>query len=66
MKGWFIIQQIKVKHTSEMEKAMQKSHGIGYAEYERSLEKRLEVEEKREAEYVKGLDVTAELDRKIL
>ncbi|WP_279390816.1 hypothetical protein [Alkalihalobacillus sp. LMS39] len=30
---------------------MQRNHGIGYAEYNRSLTKRLEVEKKRDKEY---------------
>ncbi len=31
-------------YTPEMEKAMQQSHQMGYAEYERKLEKRIAVE----------------------
>ncbi|MDJ1630623.1 hypothetical protein QNN00_08340 [Bacillus velezensis] len=37
-----------------MEKAMQKSHGIGYEEYGRRLSKRMEVERQRELEYQKA------------
>ncbi|WP_374703437.1 hypothetical protein [Bacillus sp. Marseille-P3661] len=37
-----------------MEKAMQQSHGMGYAEYSRKLELRMKVERQREKEYQKG------------
>jgi hypothetical protein len=42
-----------------MEKAMHQSHGCGYAEYDRDLEKRLDVEKEREKEYKKGLKIAA-------
>ncbi|MBB6453462.1 hypothetical protein HNQ94_001911 [Salirhabdus euzebyi] len=48
-----------------MEKAMQQSHGIGYKEYSRKLEKRLEVEKRREKEYQKSRQITAEVDRQL-
>jgi hypothetical protein len=35
-----------------MEKALYQSHGINYSEYERSLDKRLEVEKSRDKEHV--------------
>lgn len=47
-------------HTSEMEKALQHSHGIGYAEYNRSLDKRLEVEKTREMDYKKSNLIAAQ------
>jgi hypothetical protein len=34
-----------------MEKAMQQSHGTSYAEYNRNLEKRMEIEKEREKDY---------------
>lgn len=34
-----------------MEKAMQQSHGMSYATYEQSLEKRIQVEREREKDY---------------
>jgi hypothetical protein len=46
-----------------MEKAMHQSHGCGYAEYERDLEKRMDVEKNREKEYKKGLEIAAEAIR---
>ncbi|MFC7394327.1 hypothetical protein [Scopulibacillus cellulosilyticus] len=44
---------------------MHQSHGIGYAEYERSLEKRLEVEKSREKDYRKCNIIAAEQDHKL-
>jgi peptide deformylase len=49
-----------------MEKSMHQSHGMGYAEYQRSLEKRMIVERKREKEYKKSLIMVNEFDRKLL
>jgi len=46
-----------------MEKAMHQSHGCGFAEYERDLEKRLDVEKDREKEYKKALELAAEANR---
>ncbi|MFG3443883.1 hypothetical protein [Bacillus velezensis] len=48
-----------------MEKAMQKSHGIGYEEYGRRLSKRMEVERQRELEYQKSKFLAAQLSEKI-
>ncbi|SDM95969.1 hypothetical protein SAMN04488137_2790 [Fictibacillus solisalsi] len=45
---------------------MHKNHGIGYAEYERNLDKRLDIEQEREKEYQKSLEVSNEMERKIL
>ncbi|WP_346726760.1 hypothetical protein [Bacillus suaedaesalsae] len=42
---------LQLNYTSEMEKAMQKSHGLGYAEYSCKLKKRMMVEMKRQKEY---------------
>lgn len=58
--------QIRLLHTSEMEKAMHHCHGIGYAEYERSLEKRIQVEKTREKDYRKCNTIAAEQDHKII
>ncbi|EIT87158.1 hypothetical protein A374_02854 [Fictibacillus macauensis ZFHKF-1] len=49
-----------------MEKALHKAHGIGFAEYERSLTKRIDVEVERQKEYVKSLEISHEMQRKIL
>ncbi|MFS0674347.1 hypothetical protein [Ornithinibacillus sp. 179-J 7C1 HS] len=51
-----------MNYTSEMEKAMQTSHHIGYAEYCRNLDKRLEVEKKRQQEYHQCKQMIAEID----
>ncbi|MFC5711746.1 hypothetical protein ACFPU1_03025 [Thalassorhabdus alkalitolerans] len=43
-----------------MEKAMYQSHGFGYAEYDRCLDKRMIVEASREENYKKGCEIAAE------
>jgi hypothetical protein len=45
-----------------MEKAMQQNHGIGYEEYNRSLEKRLEVEKEREKDYKRSQKIGIEFN----
>ena len=42
---------------------MQQSHGMGYAEYERSFDKRIEVEKIREAQYRESVIFTASLNK---
>ena len=54
---------IRVPHTSEMEKALQLSHGIGYADYERNLDMRIKVEKERQKDYEKSLSIVAEYTR---
>jgi len=51
--------------TTEMEKAMQSSHKMGYAEYCRKLDKRLDVEKRREREYEQCKHIQAEVNSKI-
>ncbi|WP_221408603.1 hypothetical protein [Peribacillus simplex] len=51
--------------TSEMEKAMQSSHGIGYSEYSRNLDLRIEVEKERDREHEKCNKMVLDLQRKI-
>ncbi|MGV3487114.1 MAG: hypothetical protein ACO1OC_00820 [Tuberibacillus sp.] len=46
-----------------MEKAMQQSHNMGFAEYERSLEKRMKVEKVREKDYRRSVILTAALHK---
>lgn len=48
-------------HTSEMEKAMQQSHGMGYAEYNQKLENRILVEKKREKDHKKCLQMVSNI-----
>ncbi|WP_017726360.1 hypothetical protein [Halalkalibacterium ligniniphilum] len=57
-----IIYSIGMKATGEMEKAMQQAHGVGYAEYERNLDKRLEVEKAREEDYNRCNEMIRELN----
>ena len=41
---------------------MHKSHGMGYQEYSRKLEKRLKVEKRREQDYQKSRKVLADVE----
>ncbi|MBY7144005.1 hypothetical protein KFZ56_13310 [Virgibacillus sp. NKC19-3] len=54
-----------MNYTPEMEKAMQQSNKIGYAEYERRLDKRIAVEKRREQEYVQCKHLSAEFESQL-
>ncbi|WP_187695405.1 hypothetical protein [Oceanobacillus piezotolerans] len=54
-----------MKYTSEMEKAMEQSHGMNYAEYERKLSNRLKVEKSREASYQKSKQILSEVNAQV-
>ncbi|WP_169509219.1 hypothetical protein [Siminovitchia fordii] len=44
-----------------MEKALHGAHGIGYETYRRDCEKRIEIEKRREEEYVESRIVAANI-----
>ncbi len=44
---------------------MQQSHGMGYKEYSQNIDKRLQVEQKREREYKKSNRLVNEVDRQL-
>jgi hypothetical protein len=48
-----------------MEKAMYQSHGLGYEEYQRKLETRLQVEKQREKDYRKSRQIISDLERNV-
>jgi hypothetical protein len=48
-----------------MEKAMHTAHGIGYEVYCRQHDVRMEVEQKREKDYLKSQRIVSDLDRKV-
>ncbi|WP_169727356.1 hypothetical protein [Paucisalibacillus globulus] len=54
-----------MNYTPEMEKAMQTSHHMGYAEYCRNLENRMKVERRRQEDYNKCKHIVAEIDSNI-
>lgn len=54
-----------MNYTPEMEKAMQQSHKMGYAEYERNFDNRIAVEKRRQKEYEKCKFLVAELENNI-
>lgn len=54
-----------MEYTNEMEKAMQSAHGIGYEVYKRKHEIRMQVERRRENDYIQSRRLIADLDRKV-
>ena len=54
-----------MNYTTDMEKAMYQSHGVGYEQYCQKLEVRMLVEKKREEEYSKGRLIVLNLERKL-
>ena len=44
---------------------MQQSHGVSYAEYERDLNHRLEIERERERSYRKSLEIVQEVGNQL-
>jgi len=57
--------KLYMKYTHEMEKAMEKSHGMNYSEYERKLSNRMKVERRREQDYALSKKVVAEATSQI-
>lgn len=54
-----------MNYTPEMEKAMQQSHKMAFAEYERKLDKRISVEKRRQHEYDQCKQIVAEIDSQL-
>ncbi|WP_335485565.1 hypothetical protein [Neobacillus niacini] len=54
-----------MKYTNEMEKALLTAHGVCYEEYKRKLHVRLEVEKRREQDYLTCKRLVSDLDGKI-
>lgn len=61
----FIISQLQLNYTSEMEKAMHGAHKVSYAVYSQKHEVRMKVEMRRERDYLQSQRIVADLDRKI-
>ena len=53
-----------MNYTSEMEKAMHQSHGMGYQEYSCKLDQRLKVEQKRQEEYELSRRMISDIERR--
>jgi hypothetical protein len=54
-----------MEYTNEMEKAMHGAHGVGYETYKRKHNVRMQVEKRRENEYIESRRMIADLDRKV-
>ncbi|MDR6124011.1 hypothetical protein QFZ87_003608 [Bacillus sp. SLBN-46] len=59
------INHLQLSYTSEMEKAMRSSHGVGYEDYRRHHSVRMKVEKRRKKDYLQCCRMVAELDRLI-
>ena len=66
-KDWFIINshELDLNVTSDMEKAMHISHGVGYDEYARNLNVRMKVEKQREKSYAESHQILNEYSRRV-
>ncbi|KAB2334763.1 hypothetical protein F7731_13425 [Cytobacillus depressus] len=64
-KGLVFINQLQLNYTSDMEKAMRGSHGVGYAMYCQKHDVRMKVEKKRQAEYMQSQRMLANFERKL-
>ena len=49
-----------MKYTTDMEKALEKAHGVSFAEYESKLSTRMDVEKKRELDYETRKQIVAQ------
>ncbi|MEH6994816.1 hypothetical protein V7075_19245 [Neobacillus drentensis] len=56
---------MKLKYTNEMEKAMLSAHGVCYEDYKRKLKVRMEVEKRRERDYLISKRLSADFDGRI-
>ena len=61
----FIIHYLKLRYTNEMEKAMLSAHGVCYEDYKRKLNVRMEVEKRRELDYLISKRLSADFDGRI-
>jgi hypothetical protein len=64
-KECLFVEKLNMRYTTEMEKAMQNSHGIGYEEYNLKHDVRMEVEQRREEDYLQSRRIVADIDRKV-
>lgn len=60
-----MISGLELNYTTEMEKAMHQNHGVGYAEYELNLSRRLKVERDRYKSYLDSKMIVSEIDRQV-
>ncbi|MEH7178347.1 hypothetical protein V7108_10745 [Neobacillus vireti] len=61
----FIIHYLKLRYTNEMEKAMLSAHGVCYEDYKRKHNVRMEVEKKREQDYLNCKRLVADIDSRL-
>lgn len=56
---------LKMNYTSLMEKAMLSAHGVCYELYSRKHDVRMQVEKRRDLEYIASQRMSADLDRRL-
>ena len=61
-RGWFIISSEDLPYTEQMDHAFRGVHGFGYDELRQSQELRLQVENKRQQDHEKCMQLAAKLD----
>ncbi|MGG7620082.1 hypothetical protein [Bacillus coreaensis] len=61
----FIISQLRLNYTSEMEKAMYAAHGVGFETYSRRHKVRMKIEKARQQNYLHSQRMIADLDRRV-
>ncbi|MFC0478283.1 hypothetical protein ACFFHF_24140 [Robertmurraya beringensis] len=61
----FIISQLRLNYTCEMEKAMYAAHGVGYETYGRKHKVRMKIEKVRQQDYLQSQRMIADLDRRV-
>jgi hypothetical protein len=60
-----ILIHLKMNYTSLMEKAMMSAHGVCYELYSRRHDVRMQVEKRRDLDYLASQRISADLDRKL-
>ena len=61
----FIIHCLNLKYTTEMEKALLGAHGVCYEVYRRKLKVRIQVEQRRERDYLLSQQMVSDLSTKL-
>lgn len=62
--GGIHIHCLPLNYTSKMEKALLAAHGVCYEVYKRNHNVRMNVERRREQEYLKSQQMSADIERK--
>ena len=61
-KGWFIISSEGLPYTQRMDNAFRGVHGFGYDDLRNSQELRTKVEQRRQEDHEKSMQIAAKID----